>query len=161
MHAEPQKEHHWLQKLVGEWSIEMEAEMGPGQPKMKSTGIDRVRALGGLWMICEGEGHLPDGKVGQMIMTLGYDPAKSKFVGSFVGSMMSHQWVYEGSLDAAGRVLTLDTVGPSFPAGGKLARYQDIIEFLDDDTRTLVSQTLGEDGKWSRFMTAVYKRTKK
>ena len=32
MKAEPQKEHQWLQKLVGEWTSEGEADMGPGQP---------------------------------------------------------------------------------------------------------------------------------
>ena len=27
MHAEPQKEHQWLHKLVGEWTYESEAVM--------------------------------------------------------------------------------------------------------------------------------------
>lgn len=27
--AEPQKEHHWLHKLVGEWTSEAEATMVP------------------------------------------------------------------------------------------------------------------------------------
>jgi hypothetical protein len=29
MHVQPQKEHQWLQKLVGEWTYEIEAMMGP------------------------------------------------------------------------------------------------------------------------------------
>lgn len=29
--------------------------------------------------------------------------------------MMTHLWIYEGSLDQAGRVLTLDTEGPISP----------------------------------------------
>jgi hypothetical protein len=32
MQAEPQKEHQWLQKLVGEWTYETEAIMEPDQP---------------------------------------------------------------------------------------------------------------------------------
>ena len=45
-------------------------------------------------------------------MTLGYDPVQKRFVGTFIGSMMTHMWIYNGTLDAAGKVLTLDTEGP-------------------------------------------------
>ena len=62
-------------------------------------------------------------------------------------------------LDAAGKVLTLDAEGPSF-TDGKMAKYQDMIEFKSDDHRVLSSQSLGDDGKWQRFMTANYRRRK-
>src|SRR5438045_8337211 len=116
MHAQLQKEHEWLQQLVGEWTVEMEAAMAPGQPPTKVTGTESVRSLGGLWVLCEGRSEMPGGGAGTMLMTLGYDPAKQRFVGTFIGSMMSHMWLYEGTLDSAGKVLTLDTAGPS-PAG--------------------------------------------
>ena len=45
MKAEPQKEHEWLQKLVGEWASEAEATMEPGQPPAKFTGTESVRSL--------------------------------------------------------------------------------------------------------------------
>jgi hypothetical protein len=160
MKVDPQQEHHWLDKLVGEWTSEMNCSMGPDQPPMTSTGTDSVRTLGGLWVMCEGRGKMPDGGAATTIMTLGYDPAKKRYVGTFIGSMMTHMWLYEGSVDASGKVLTLDTVGPSFAGDGKMAQYQDIIEFKSDDHRTLSSQVLGEDGKWNHFMTAHYRRTK-
>ena len=93
-------------------------------------------------------------------MTLGYDPVLKHFVGTFVASVMTHLWVYHGSLDAAGKVLTLDTEGPSFSGDGKMVKYQDIIDFVSDDHRTLSSQGLGADGKWSQFMKAHYRRKK-
>ena len=165
MHAEPQKEHHWLQKLVGEWIYEHEMPVGPGQPPSKFIGIENVRSLGGLWVLCEGRGEMPGGGQANTLMTLGYDPAKKKFVGTFVGSMMTHLWVYQGQLDESGKKLTLDCDGPSFtPEGkiveGKTAKYQDIIQFVSDDHRTLSSQTPGPDGKWTTFMTAHYRRKK-
>ena len=40
-----------------------------------------------------------------------------------------------------------------------MAKYQDIIEIVSDDHRTLSSQIL-TDGKWHRFMTAHYRRRK-
>lgn len=152
-------QHRWLQQLVGEWTMEGEADMGPGQPASRSTGTESVRMLGELWVVLEGQAEMPAGAgAGHMRMTLGYDPGRQVFVGNWVGSMMTLMWVYEGRLDAAGRVLTLDTEGPSFAGDGKTVRYQDVITLVDAHTRTLHSQTLGEDGQWRRFMTATYKR---
>ncbi|MCI0376004.1 MAG: DUF1579 domain-containing protein [Gemmataceae bacterium] len=165
MNAQPQKEHEWLHKLVGDWTFENECIMGPDQLPSKFKGTETVRSLGGLWFLCEGGGEMPGGGTATTLMTLGYDPAKKRYVGTFIGSMFTHLWIYDGALDAARKVLTLDTVGPSFGADGKIvegkmAQYQDIIEFLSDDHRTLSSQTPGEDGKWHLFMTAHYRRKK-
>jgi hypothetical protein len=75
MKTEPQKEYQWLQKLVGEWTYESEAMMGPDKPSMKSQGTESVRSLGGLWVLGEGQGEMPDcGGLANTIMTLGYDP---------------------------------------------------------------------------------------
>lgn len=156
--AKALEEHRWLQQLVGEWSMEAEADMGPGQPPHRSSGSETVRALGDLWIVCEGTGDMPGGGTGHMRMTLGYDPARAAFTGNWVGSMMTLMWVYRGQRDAERKVLTLDTEGPSFTGDGKTVRYQDVITLVDADTRTLHSQSLGEDGQWTRFMTATYKR---
>jgi hypothetical protein len=158
MDATPTTEHSWLERLVGEWSYETEAVMEPGAPPVKLAGNESVRSLGGLWVICEGRCEMPGGDSGTTIMTLGFDPARGCYVGTFVGSMMTHLWRYEGRLDPAGRVLTLDTEGPSFTAEGAMARYQDVIEIEDADHRTLASQSFGDDGRWHRFMTARYRR---
>jgi hypothetical protein len=160
MFATPQKEHQWLDQLVGEWTYENESVMGPDQPPMKFTGTDSVRSLGGLWAICEGRGDMPGGGTGYMIMTIGYDPATKRYVGSFIGSMMTHMWIYDGELDAAGKVLTLNAEGPSFSPEGGMANYQDIIEIVSPDHRILRSQFQNADGSWTQFMTAHYRRAK-
>lgn len=154
----PTPEHEWLQRLVGEWSFESECNMGPDQPPMKSSGRESVRSLGGLWTLGEGVSEMPSGGEWRSIMTLGYDPQSKRFVGTFVGSVMTHLWPYNGTLDAARRVLTLDSEGPSFADDGTMAKYQDIIEFVSNDHRTLSSQYLGPDGKWVPFMKAHYRR---
>jgi hypothetical protein len=151
----PQPEHQWLHKLVGEWTYETECIMGPDQPPMKHSGTEVVRSLGGLWTLGEGTNEH-----GTSLMTLGYDPVQQRFVGTFVASMMTHLWVYNGSLDADGRVLTMDCEGPTFTEAGGMAHYQDIFEFLDDGRRTLKSQTRQPDGSWKQFMSGVYTRTK-
>lgn len=160
MKPEATSQHAWLQKLVGEWTFDTECIMGPDQPPMKTAGTESVRSLGGLWVLCEGQGGTPDGDSCRMVITLGFDPDKGKFVGTFVASMMTMMWLYEGQLDAAGRVLTLDTLGPRMDDPTKTCRYQDVIEIVGDDERTLRSQLMGDDGKWVRFMTAKYRRVR-
>lgn len=160
MKAEPQKEHRWLQQLVGEWTLEAEATTAPGEPPVKTTGTESVRSLGGLWTVAESEGEMPGGGTSTAIMTLGYDPQKKRYVGTWVGAMMTHLWLYEGSLDASERLLTLDCEGPSMSGDGTMAKYQDVIEIKSDDHRVLTSHVLGEDGTWQAFMTAHYRRRK-
>lgn len=161
MKAETQtQEHKWLQQLLGEWSIEADCNMGPDQPSVKSTGAEVVRSLGDHWALCDGKGEMPGGGSCATLMTLGYDPQRKRFVGTFIASMMTHLWVYDGELDAAGKVLTLNTEGPSMAGDGKMTKYKDVIEFKNNDHRVMTSHGQGADGKWTPIMTAHYRRRK-
>ena len=154
--VEPSNEHRWLAKLVGEWTSE--ARMSMGAEAQTCRGSESVRTLGDLWVLCEGTGDMPGCGTAKMLMTLGYDPAKRRFVGTWVGSMMTHMWVYDGTLDASQRILTLESEGPSMTGDGKIGRYRDVIELKSNDHRTLTSHAQGPDGSWQSFMTAEYRR---
>jgi hypothetical protein len=160
MRAEPQKEHQWLQKLVGDWQFEGEAPSEPGKAPEKFTGTESVRTLGGLWFVGEGHGDMPGSGEATTVLTLGYDPNRKRYVGTWIGSMMTHMWVYEGQVDAAGKVLTLNTEGPSMTEEGKMAKYRETIVFKNDNHRIFKSQARAEDGTWKEIMTANYKRKK-
>lgn len=159
MRAEPLAQHAWLRRLVGEWTYEAEA-LEPGKPPQRASGSERVRTLGDLWVIAEGQGEMPGGGTGYTLMTLGYDPQKERFIGTWVGSMMTHMWVYEGELEGDGQVLPLHTEGPSFESPGQMARYKDVIELRGENERVLSSYLQTADGSWQRFMTAHYRRRK-
>jgi hypothetical protein len=158
MSVEPREEHRWLQRMVGDWTWESEPMEVPDQPAAVHTGTERVRSIGGLFVVAEGTAQGPDGTSATTIMTLGYDPAKRRYVGSFIGAMMYELWRYEGTVDAGGTTLVLDTEGPSFTEEGKTATYIDRIAFRGDDHRVLTSDVQGADGTWTRFMTAHYRR---
>jgi hypothetical protein len=160
MNTKPQKEHEWLHKLVGEWTFEVEASMEPGCAPGHFQGSESVRSLGGLWIVAEGQGEMPGGGAATTMMTLGYDPQKKRYLGTWVGSMMTHLWIYDGALDATGRVLALDTEGPGMTVEGKMTKFKDVIELKSDDHRVLTSHMLAEDGEWHHFMTAHYRRRK-
>lgn len=155
---EPSPEHLWLHQLIGEWIVESEFQMAPDQPLMKTTGREVVRGLGKFWTIGEGVGDSPEGGSCDSIMTLGYDPQTKRFVGSFIAAAMSHFWPYNGSLDESGKALTLNSVGPSFSGDGTMANYQDVIEVLAPDHRTLTARLQNADGSWRQFMTTHYRR---
>jgi hypothetical protein len=188
VNTEPQKEHDWLQKLVGEWTYESDEPTKPGQPPAKCTGTESVRSLGGFWVLAEGQGGMPGGGAATMVLTLGYDPQKKRYVGTWIGSMMSHLWVYEGAVDVTGNTLTLHAEGPNMAVEGKTAKplagrrgasgaeallpcdwqhgqsrvtgeYKEVIEFKSDNHRVFTSHVLGEDGKWQTMMTVNFRRT--
>lgn len=158
MMATPQKEHEWLQKLVGEWRVQGEANMGPDQPPERFESLETVRSIGGLWTVAEQRGQMPDGSDSVMITTLGYDPGRGRYVGTFIASMMTQLWIYEGTVDASGKVLTLNTEGPDMT--GKLIPMQDIMSVEDENHRTLRSVMQTESGEWREIMVAHYERVK-
>lgn len=155
---EPTLEHQWLLQLVGDWTFACECSMGPDQPPITSTGKQTNRALGSLWIQGEMESTGSEEQPARSVMTLGFDPARGRFVGTFIASCMTHQWVYDGQLDPARNLLTLDTEGPSFADDGTLAKYQDIIEIIDADQYLLSSQYQNPDGTWVKFMAGKHLR---
>lgn len=159
MKAEPQDEHRWLEKLVGDWTYEMDASMDPDAPRVKVPATETFRSIGGVWVQGEGTTVMPNGETGTTIMTLGYDPGRKSYVGTFIGTMMSYLWVYEsGEVD--GNTLTLYAEGPSFILEGVMVKYRDRITFESDDHRVLTSSAIGADGEWKEFMKIDYWRKK-
>lgn len=160
MKAEPTREHKWLQKFVGNWRYEMDAAMEPGKPPVKMTGTESIRAFGEIWVQGTGTSQMLDGSPAETQITLGYDPTRKRFVGSWLGTMMAHLWVYDGELSADEKTLTLNSEGPSMTEEGKRANYRDVFEFKNDDLRTLTAYVQGADGQWTQFMTMDYHRQK-
>ncbi|AVA34843.1 uncharacterized protein DUF1579 [Cupriavidus metallidurans] len=165
MKIEATNEHRWLQKLVGRWVGEGEAQMGPEAPPEKWKIPEQVSQVGDVWVQARAEGEFPGCGSAVTIMTLGYDPVRKHFVGTFIGSMMTHMWVYEGDLEADGRTLTLRADGPAFGADGnvvegKTAKYRDVVAMVDDDHRTLTSFMQADNGEWMQIVQARYRREK-
>ena len=60
MKTEPQEQHKWLHRMIGDWTCEGEAEMAPGQPPVTWKSTESVRSLGGVWILGEGLGQTPE-----------------------------------------------------------------------------------------------------
>ena len=159
MTAEATEGHRWLQRLVGDWSYEVEGSHAPDAPPQRFVGTESIRSLDGLWIVAEARGDAPGGGIGTSITALGFDPLKGRFVGSFVSSVMPQLWVYEGVLDAAGDRLVLECEGPGFTDDGSIWKYRDTIELRGDDVRILRSECLDPNEGWRDFLVTTYRRS--
>ncbi|CAD71653.1 DUF1579 domain-containing protein [Rhodopirellula baltica] len=156
MFAKPQSEHQWLEQILGEWKFDHDCKMPDGS-NSTTHGKMSCRSLGGMWVICESGGESAEGEPWSSIMTLGFDTAEGRYVGTFVGSMMSNIWPYEGCLDESGKKLLLSSRGPAFDGSGK-ANYRDTIHIMDADTWMMTSELQDENGQWIEFMSGKHTR---
>lgn len=157
MFDKPTKEHHFFKEMIGEWTFEHNCEPTGDQASTSTTGKAIAKSLGGLWLIIECEGDAePMGRWSSQF-TLGYDPHQQRYQGIFVGSMMSHLWLYQGQLDDSGKRLVLDVSGPQMSGDG-MANYQDIFEVVNRDYWILRSRIQGDDGTWTQFMEGHHRR---
>jgi hypothetical protein len=138
----------FLGQLEGEWEYEAEAMTGPGQPAQRLEGVERGRMIG-PWAVLETDGETPNGRfVG--ILTVGPGAADKQYVATWISSVQDMLVQYEGRLDEAGRVLTLETTGPDPSDPAKQTRYRDVIE-LDGDRKEVASM-MEVDGKWITYL---------
>ncbi|MGE7368497.1 DUF1579 domain-containing protein [Neorhizobium sp. NPDC001467] len=149
--AKPTREHAFLEKLVGIWDVtsDMDAE---------TPWVETVRSLSGIWVIAEGKGDMPGGEgPATTLLTLGFDAAKGRYVGTWLGSMMDNLWVYDGEVEPDGKTLSLYTTGPSMSGEGD-ADYREQITLLSDSHRIFTSSARQPDSSWKQFMRAEYRR---
>lgn len=160
MKVEATKEHRWLMKLVGEWEYGGECVMEPGSDPMKFSGTESVRAIGDLWIVGESRGEMPGGGAATMVVTLGFDPKKGRVVGTWIGSMMTHMWIYDGWLDESGKVLTLESEGACPANPDKTSKFRDITEMKSDNHRVFRAMMQQDDGTWQQLMSMELRRKK-
>ena len=156
MFAKPGPEHQWLEQLLGEWEFDHECKMPDGSTST-AQGEMHCRSLGGMWVICEGRGISAEEEPWASIMTLGFDTAAGHYVGTFIGTMMSNIWPYEGCLDDPKKKFLLSSRGPNFDGSGT-ANYRDTIQILDADTWVMTSELQSENGEWTQFMSGKHTR---
>lgn len=152
----PVPEHDFLKRFVGQWTSNSVCETGPNQPSIMCEGEMNCRMLGEFWMISESSSSMMDMQV-QAVMTIGYDPEKKKYVGTWVDSAFNRLWNYEGTV--TGDTLTLDAQGPNFITGEQNIRYQDIYSFKSADEIEVTSK-MQIDGDWVTFVRGTAKRVK-
>lgn len=147
----PGPEHEALKKFAGDWDATV-AFMGN---ESKGTYHSQV-ALGGFWLIGNFQGEFGGAKF-EGRATMGYDPAKKKYVSSWVDSMGPSITTGEGSFDADGKIYT--ETGEGTGPDGKPMKVKSVYAFSDADNMTLTMYNVA-DGKEQEFFKITYKRKK-
>ncbi len=150
-------QHVWLQQLVGDWKVTYEVPTDTGAEPMQMEARASTRKVGELWILVEGSANF-DGQTFSSFMTLGYSPSQEAFTGTWVDSMQTQLWIYRGSLDPTGKILTLISEGPSMGDASVMTEFRDVIELKSKDQYLLSSSVKGPDGAWMPIMTATYQR---
>ena len=91
-------------------------------------------------------------------MTVGWDPAQKKFVGTWMDTTNHYLWHSQGSLDASRTKLTLEAKGPNMMDPTQISNYRDVVEILGPNSKRNSSWIQGPDGQWMEFMTAISTR---
>jgi hypothetical protein len=154
----PQKEHEFLQHFVGTWEGASKFRMAADQPWMESKGIETNTMLGGFWLVSEMKSEM-FGQPWRGLGTTGYDPYKKKYVSTWVDSMMPCLSVGEGTVDAAGKVMSV-TISSTDCESGKPCTMRMTQEIKDKDTTTWSMFMTGKDGKEFECMKGESKRRK-
>lgn len=154
----PPKEHEWLHQLAGQWEADMEVWAEPGKPPLKVKSTENARRIGG-WILSE-SAVTPPGMPFARALTLGYDPQKKKYVGTWVDSNSTHIGKYEGTMDAAGKTLTLEGEMPSPFDPARSVRVREAIEIKSADQKVATTSLQGEDGNWFTLLTVNARRKK-
>jgi hypothetical protein len=155
----PTMAHDLLKQFGGDWKVVAECMPEPGKDPVKCEGVESAKMLGGFFLVSETESDMMGMPV-KNVLTIGYDPAKKKYVGTFVCSMDGTLWNYVGAFDETGKKLVLETEGPIPFTPGKRAKFRETLELKDKDHKEFTSQMQGDDGKWAEIVKMTYTRKK-
>jgi hypothetical protein len=154
----PGPEHAGLKQSAGTWDATIEAMWAPGTPPTVSKGVETSSVgMGGLWLVTDYKGEFMKEPFQGHGVT-GYDPAKKKYVSTWVDSMSSALSIGESTYDPAKKTMTGSIEGAD--TEGKPSKMRAVTEWKDDNTRVFTMYATGPDGKEAPAMRITYKRRK-
>jgi hypothetical protein len=130
--AVPGEPHKMLARLEGSWTTRIKASMGPDQPWEESTGTCEQRMLlGGRYLQQEYASEMMDGPYAGVNL-IGYDNHTRKYVSTWIDSMSTAIYCFEGTADADGRTIT-QKCSYDDPVRGPIV-WRSVSRIIDNDT---------------------------
>ncbi len=154
----PTSQHIRLRELAGTWNVDCMYYTDPSQPPMKVEAKETVRMLGDFWSVSRFEADMM-GAPFEGQATLGFDPAKSEWVSTWIDTMNPQMYRFVGVDDPDSDVLTMTGENPS-PFSGEPANHRTTEEYLDANTRRFEMFVELPDGAEHKVFTYVYRRAK-
>ncbi len=158
----PTAEHKILAADEGTWDATIKGyPNGPDSEPMVSKGVEVNTVLsGGLWVVSTFKADF-GGMAFEGRGQYGYDPAKKRYVGTWIDSMSPALSVLEGTYDGKTRTLTYKGDGVCPKDGSKLAQRM-VTTTREDGSRefTLYVTGVPTGGKEAKVLQIEYTRRK-
>lgn len=130
--AAPGEQHKLLAKLAGSWVTKTRGFMEPGKPPVESVGTCRQE------MVLDGH-YLQQTYTGDMmgdtftgVNVIGFDSYSGKYVSTWIDSMSTAIYYFEGTASPDGRTIT-QKCSYTDPLRGP-ALWRSVTKIVDDDT---------------------------
>lgn len=154
--ATPGESHALLASMAGSWRTSTRSYMAPGAPPVASEGSCEQRMiLGGRYLHQEFKGDMM-GTPFTGIGVTGFDNHTRKFVSTWMDSMGTGIYYFEGTLDADGRTMTQECRCDD-PIKGPMT-LRSVTRILDEDTHEFEIYGTDRSGKEEKMMEMTYKR---
>jgi len=148
--ATPGAAHKRLAKLEGSWTTRTRAWMEPDQPPMESTGTcEQKMLLNGCYLQQEYRGDMM-GQPFTGINLIAFDNHTKKYVSTWIDSMSSGIYVFEGEADGSRKTITQEcryddpVKGPSV--------WRSITRFVNNDKMEYEMYLKPKRGKEEKMM---------
>ena len=148
--AKPSKPHKMFAKLEGSWTTETRAWMEPNKPPVESIGTCEQKMLfGGRYLQQEYTGNMM-GNPFTGINLLGFDNHTKKYVSTWIDSMSTGIYYFEGTSDTNGKSITQECHFND-PFKGP-AVWRSVTRFIDDNTLEFEMFMIPKGGNEQKMM---------
>ena len=148
--ATPAATHKRLASLAGKWTTKTTAWMNPDTPPMESTGTcEQKMLLGGRYLQQTYTSKMM-GSPFTGINLIGYDNQTKKYVSTWIDSMSTGIYYFEGTASADGKTITQESSYDD-PVRGPTV-WRSVTRIVDDNTLEYEMYLTSKEGKEEKMM---------
>jgi hypothetical protein len=148
--ATPGAPHKMFAKLVGSWTTKTRAWMDPDKPPREGTGTcEQKMLLEGRYLQQEYTGEMM-GNPFTGINLIGYDNHTKKYVSTWIDSMSTGIYYFEGTTSADGKIITQQNSYDD-PVRGPMV-WRSVTRVVDDNTLEYEMYLTPKGGKEEKMM---------
>lgn len=156
--GKPGAPHEMLAEMAGSWITQTKTWMAPGQPPTESTGTSEQKMLlGGRYLQQEFAGDMMGTPFNGLGLT-GYDNHKQRYVSTWMDSMSTGIFFFEGSAGPDPKSFTQQCLHDD-PVRGPV-KWRSVTRILDKDTHLFEMYITDKSDKEQKMMEITYSRKK-
>ncbi len=152
----PGAPHKALGSMAGTWNAKMRSWMDPGQPPVESTGVSETKMIfGGRFLQMDYEGDMM-GRPFTGLGVTGYDNHTKKYVSTWIDSMGTAIFFFEGTGSTDGKTIT-QKCRYDDPIKGPMT-WRSVTTIVDENTHLFEMYGTDKSGKEEKMMEITYTR---